>query len=236
MENKHKIAIDEAIDWIRNTFNAKGIVVTGTIIRGNPGAHSDLDIFVVHEERYRQRIQKFFSGIPCEIFVNNLDHIYTYFETEYKDSRPVSAHMLATGMVVLGRDDEDIQKLIHAAKDFAAKSPILDHNRKTGHRYRIATLFEDATDLKDNDPVTCLYFLNRVVGEALDFLFINSNQPLPRAKERIRQIKASQPEMGRLIIGYFEAEELNEKYAIAKTLIEESVGATSFFEWDSERS
>jgi hypothetical protein len=74
------------------------------------------------------------------------------------------------------------------------------------------------------------------VNEALDFLFVNNNKSLPRAKERIRQIEASQPEIGRLVIGYFEAQEFNEKYTIAKTLIGESVGATSFFEWDSERS
>jgi hypothetical protein len=236
MEPHHQIAIDQAVAWIREQFNPTGIVVTGTIIRGNPSLSSDLDIFVIHGEPYRQRIQKFFNGIPCEIFVNTPDHIYKYFETDYKDNRPVSAHMLATGTVVLGSDKEEVQRIIQMAKEYSGKPLIPDDNHKTAHRYRIATLFEDAADLKEKDPVTCQYFLNRTVMEAIDFLFIDGHLPLPRAKERIGQIEEFWPETGKLVKGYFEAREFEEKYAVAKMLVGKSVGATGFFEWESERS
>jgi len=213
-----------------------GIVLTGTIIRGNPGLNSDLDIFVIHGEPYRQRIQKFFNGIPCEIFVNHPDHIWRYFETDLKKNRPVSAHMLATGMVVSGGDNEEVQRIIKMAKEYSGRPLIPDDNLKTADRYRIATLFEDATDLKEVDPATSLYFLNRAVTEAIDFLFMAGCRTLPRAKERIRQIEESWPEMGKLVTDYFEAREFDEKYAVARTLVEKSVGATGFFEWESERS
>jgi len=199
MEAHHQIAIDQGVAWIRKRFNPTAIVVTGTIVRGNPSHHSDLDIFVIHGEPYRQRIQKFFNGIPSEIFVNSPDHIYRYFETDYKDNRPVSAHMLATGTVVFGGDKEEVQRIIRMAKEYSGKALIPDDGQKTAHRYRIATLFEDAADLKEKDPVTCLYFLNKTVMEAIDFLFIDGHLPLPRAKERIGQIQEFWPEAGNLV-------------------------------------
>jgi hypothetical protein len=59
---------------------------------------------------------------------------------------------------------------------------------------------------------------------------------LPRAKERIGQIQEFWPEAGNLVKGYFEAREFDEKYAFAKMLVQKSVEATGFFEWESERS
>jgi hypothetical protein len=236
MEAHHQIAIDQAVAWIRERFNPTGIVVTGTIIRGNPSPNSDLDIFVIHGEPYRQRIQKFFNGVPCEIFVNNPDHIYKYFETDYKENRPVSAHMLATGVVVSGGDQEEVQRIIRMAKEYSGKALVPEDAQKNAHRYQIASLFEDAADLKEKDPITSLYFLNRTVIEAIDFLFIDRHLPLPRAKERIGQIEEFWPETGKLVTGFFEAGEFEEKYAVAKMLVEKSVGAVGFFEWESERS
>jgi hypothetical protein len=236
MDAQHQTAIDQAIKWIRERFDPIGIIVTGTIIRGNPSLNSDLDIFVIHGEPYRQRIQKFFNGIPCEIFVNHANHIHRYFESDYKNNRPVSAHMLATGTVLLGGDNEEVRQIIQLAKEFSEKPLIPDDHGNTADRYRIATLFEDAADLKEKDPVTCLYFLNRTVIEAIDFLFIEAHRPLPGAKERIRQIQEFRPEAGKLVTGYFNARGLDERYAIAKMLVEMAVGATGFFEWESERS
>jgi hypothetical protein len=139
-------------------------------------------------------------------------------------------------MVVLGGDNEEVQRIIKMAKEYSGRALIPDDNWKTADRYRIATLFEDATDLKEVDPVTALYFLNRAVNEVIDFLFMAGCRTLPRAKERITQIEACWPEMGKLISDYYEAREFDAKYAAAKSLVEKSVGATGFFEWESERS
>ena len=60
-------SLEEAVAWIRMEYSPLGIVASGSIIRGNPDPHSDFDIHVV-TEGVRQRVQKFFNGIPCEIF------------------------------------------------------------------------------------------------------------------------------------------------------------------------
>jgi len=98
-------------------------VVSGSILRGNPDRNSDLDIYVIHRQPFRRRIQKYFIGVPCELFLNNFAQVYQYFEQECKDNRPVTAHMLASGQVIRGAGDPELQELIHAAHGFLTRSP-----------------------------------------------------------------------------------------------------------------
>jgi len=58
MNDNHKIALNEALAWVSVNFKPVGIIVTGSIVRGNPDLNSDFDIFVIHEDSFRQRIQK----------------------------------------------------------------------------------------------------------------------------------------------------------------------------------
>ena len=75
-------ALREAVQFILKRFDVLGIVAAGTIIRGSPDATSDLDIYVIHPAPFRQRVQKFFNGIPTEIFVNPPAMVEKYFIEE----------------------------------------------------------------------------------------------------------------------------------------------------------
>jgi predicted nucleotidyltransferase len=55
-------ALDDALAYVVSRFDPAGIVVSGTIVRGNPDAESDLDIFVVHHALLRQRVQRRFRA------------------------------------------------------------------------------------------------------------------------------------------------------------------------------
>jgi len=235
MQNNYQIALDKAIAWINDNYKPTSIIVSGSIVRGNPNANSDFDIFVIHADNYRQRLQKYFDGVPCEIFINNITHVYDYFETEYKNNRPVTAHMIATGNVLTGDNDTELIKLVKTAKDYLVKSPGLTAIKSTAAKYSISTLFEDATDLADTDPITSTYFLNKVVADIIELVFLENSLPLPRAKERISAIIASYPEIGNSIAEYYKAESFKVKYHIAETLVLNTVGWPGFFEWDSGR-
>ncbi|MBN2392997.1 MAG: hypothetical protein JXR84_19865, partial [Anaerolineae bacterium] len=64
-------ALREAVQFILERCpDTQGIVVSGTILRGNPAPSSALDIYVIRRELRRQRVQKFFDGVPAEIFIN----------------------------------------------------------------------------------------------------------------------------------------------------------------------
>jgi len=236
MNIRYQTALDKAISWISENFNPTGIIVTGSIIRGNPNANSDFDIYVIHEESYRQRVQKFFDGVPCEIFVNNFEHVYNYFEEEYKVNRPVSAHMVATGTIIQGGDNPELKKLIEAAGEYLLKSPAIDEAKRTSLKYTISTMFEDATDVKDTDPATSTHLLNKVIDGLMDYVFLDNGIPLPRPKERIKYLESNYPDIGKVISGYYKAENFNDQYNIAKELVMKICGEQGFFEWDSGKS
>lgn len=234
MNPRYTIALEQAIIWINDNFKPIGIVASGSIIRGNPDSNSDFDIFVIHEEPFRQRIQKIFNEVPCEIFVNNPSHIYTYFDNELKSNRPVAANMLVTGQVLKGDDNPVIRQLLEKAKEFANKSPARTVQQNTASRYEIANIFEDATDLLDSDMIAAAYFLERTILLCIDFAYLVHGKPLPRAKERINKLVTLQPEMGTLVQQYYQQENTDKKYRIAKKIVDLLVGHTGFFEWSSE--
>jgi len=104
LEEKYDLALRSAVDFILENYSVLGIVVSGTIIRGNPDPSSDLDIYVIQSEPFRQRLQKLFNKIPAEIFINPPKAVEGYFEKEQEARRPLTAHMLATGFVILELD------------------------------------------------------------------------------------------------------------------------------------
>ena len=70
LPEKYASALRSAVGFIAENLEPIGIIASGTILRGNPDPASDLDIYVIHRAAKRQRIQKFFAGVPAEIFIN----------------------------------------------------------------------------------------------------------------------------------------------------------------------
>lgn len=233
MEARYQLALDEAIQWITANFKPAGIVASGSIIRGNPHQNSDLDIYVVHREPFRQRIQKHFNEVPCEFFINNFGHVYRYFEQEYQANRPLAAHMLGTGQVMMGGDDPEIIELLTAAKSYLTRSPGLTESKRTVLHYIIAGLFEDATDLATTDPVTGSYFLQKMVFELISLIFLDLGIPHPRPKEMLAQLEQKVPAIAQLLALFYQAPGFQAQYEIARQLLDTVGVQLVFFEWDS---
>ena len=118
----YKTALEEAVAFVLERFDPIGVVASGTIVRGDPSPSSDLDVFVLHRQPWRQRLQRFFNGVPAELFVNPPERVERYFEEEVADGRPVTAHMLATGVVVFAIDPI-VEQLRARAADVLAAPP-----------------------------------------------------------------------------------------------------------------
>src|SRR5438128_286942 len=118
-------ALRDAVAFVFSRFEPIGIVATGTIVRGNPSPSSDLDLYVIHRDPRRQRLQRRFRGVPAEIFVNPPERVEAYFAEERAEGRPLTAHMLATGFVVL-RTDPVLDDLRARAAAQLADPPRLD--------------------------------------------------------------------------------------------------------------
>src|SRR5262249_40277600 len=122
LPHKYDRALREAVSFVLEQFKPIGIIAAGTIVRGTPDAASDLDVWVIHLTPMRQRLQKFFHGVPAEIFVNPPWVIRKYFVQDQGEARPISAHMMATGTVVLATDPV-VEELRQTAISLVSSSP-----------------------------------------------------------------------------------------------------------------
>lgn len=177
----YRTALDQALAFVFDRFQPIGVIASGTIVRGDPSPSSDLDLFVIHRQPWRQRLQRFFNGVPAELFVNPPERVERYFDEERADGRPVTAHMLATGVVVHAADPV-VEQLRTRAAALLASPPAVDEAVLTPLRYAAANHLEDALDVADHDPATAQLFLNRSVDAALLLRFRQAARWQPRTK------------------------------------------------------
>lgn len=233
MAPHYQLALRQALAWITTHFEPLGIVASGSIIRGNPHVTSDFDLYVVHEENFRQRVQKRFNGVPCEIFINNPAQVRGYFASELQRNRPVTAHLLATGQLVHGYDNPQILALVEEAHHYATRANPLTAEQATFRKYGLTTLLEDAADTLATDEATSLYLLDQVMVQLVEFVFANHQRPLPRLKERLALLGELDATVGRDVRQYYQLAGAAQKYAVAKALVLHVAGAAGFFEWSS---
>jgi hypothetical protein len=228
----YRSALDAALRFVFDRFEPIGVIASGTIVRGNPSPSSDLDIFVLHRQPWRQRVQRLFGGVPAEIFVNPPERVERYFEEEVADGRPITAHMLATGVVVYACDPA-VERLRARAADLLAAPPPPDPARLIALRYGAACQLEDALDVVDADPATAQMFLNRAVDAVLALRFWQAGRWQPRDKERLAELARLDPPLAEAARRYYGAARPADRVALARRIVEATAGAAGFFEWET---
>jgi len=225
-------ALREALAFIHERYAPTGIVVAGSIIRGLPDPASDLDIVVAHDNAWRQRAQRRFAGVPAEIFVNPPFQIRRAFRQEAAEGRPIMAHMLATGVGVL--DPRGIMaSLADEARIVLDAGPTLTEDHLVEARYRIATAFEDAEDVRDRDPDCAAAIVTAAVMDAARLHFHQSGRWEPRSKDLLASLERDTPHLGALARRAVQATSTAERFTAARPLVRQIAGATQFFAWDS---
>ncbi|MBC7894674.1 MAG: nucleotidyltransferase domain-containing protein [Cytophagaceae bacterium] len=229
---KHDRALKSAVAWVLGVTEPLGIVATGTIVRGEAHASSDIDLYVLHEAPYRRRVQRFFEGVPTEIFINSPDAVRSYFETEHRTGRRITAHMLATGFIVLGQESE-MERLCDEARSWLELSEVLQGPKADAARYAAATPLEDAADIIESDEVNASLLLHRAVTQMLECRLRLDGRPVPRAKALVAEVTALDPELGRLVRQFTAAGTAAERLEVAHQVSDRTIGVRGFFEWDS---
>jgi hypothetical protein len=226
-------ALRATVSFIFDRFAPQAIVAAGSVIRGSGDRTSDLDIFVIHDAPYKQRLQRWFEGVPVEIFVNPLPAIREYFVAEHQRARPSTAHMLATGFPVF--DTQVLESLKAEASDWLAKLSIFTPEEDVWARYQAATLLEDAEDLVERDPTLASALLGEAVLAILRYYLRARNGVIPRSKNLFIEVERADAEVARLARHYFEAMQIEDRVRGARALADLCLGAHGFFEWESER-
>jgi len=231
LPQKYDLALRRAVEYILGRYRVSGIIASGTILRGNPGPSSDLDIYVIHAENFRQRVQKFFHNIPAEIFVNPPQAIEGYFREEQADRLPMTAHMLATGHIILILDPV-VDALRAKASELLSQPPEAPQELVMP-RYMTALLFEDALDVAQTDPATAQMILSQAVTEMLKFPFIERGEFIPRTKSLLADLNKIDAQTARLAYRFFEAGEFKVRLEIAGQIADRTIKARGFFEWET---
>ncbi len=232
LDEPYATALRLAVEYVLASFDVAGIIASGSIIRGNPDPGSDFDIYVVHVRPQRQRLQRFFHGVPTELFVNPPQAIRNYFAEGQRDGGPSTAHMLATGFVVLKRAPV-VDELIAEAHEWLAKPPNPNEATLTQRRYFIADRFENAVDLHARDPITAQLLLYNAVLALLGYRFLAANRNRPRDKELLSALADLDAPLAQQMRNFDAAPSVAKQIAIAREMMQSTLGVTGFFEWAS---
>lgn len=233
LPERYASALRDAVGYILDRFDVVGIVASGTVLRGEPDLTSDLDIYVVNREPFRQRIQRFSRGVPTEIFVNPVSAIRGYFPEEHEDSRPITAHMLAAGFVILSRS-RIVDELRAEAEQWLAKPCNPPHWRLVMERYFAATQYEDALDIAERDQPTALLILNQAVTAMIHYWYKSNGHFIPRSKQLLSRLVSLDEKLGLDAQRFFTAP-LEERWSLARKIAYQTIGVYGFFEWESGR-
>jgi predicted nucleotidyltransferase len=227
-------AAEEAEAFIRTTWKVHGIVIAGSIVRGEAGLTSDLDVFVVHAEPWRERVQKRFAGVPTELFVNPPDRVRGYFKSEHADGRPGTAHMFTTGVVVAGAD-ELVSELVREAREWLAKPIEVTPAELASKRYAAVDMLDNARDTNDTDAAVTRLLLANTVQQIIEYAFWKRAMFQPRRKDLLRALDEVDPIAGSLVRAFTNSRP-DEALQLAITLANHVLGVDTFFEWTSDRS
>lgn len=234
LNDRYLCALKEGSKWIINNFNPLGLIVSGTIIRGNPDISSDFDIFVIHNGHFRQRIQKKFKSIPFEFFVNPPSSIIKNMEKEFESRQQCTSHMLATGYVLINKADI-INELINTARIYLDKQPGFNEKQAELLRYKAAVLLEDAIDIKNKDVGMANVFISDTIQAILDWFYYKKRLFIPRKKDLIVNTERIDYEIGKCSRKVMESIQIDEKINHLKRLADLTIMTYGFFEWESDR-
>jgi hypothetical protein len=226
-------AIAQLLTYVRTTYAPRGVVVAGSIVRGEAGPTSDFDVIVIHDEPWRLREQRRFHGVPAELFVNPPAQIRRYFANEHDRGRPSTAHMLATGTAI-APVDPTIDQLVREARDWLARPLALRPAQLDAMRYAAVDTLDDASDLIDGDPPAARLLLAEAVRQIIEYRFWREHRFQPRRKAAITALTALDPDAATLVRRWTTDDGRN-ALATVQALARHVLGVDSFFAWSSER-
>ncbi|HRA65060.1 MAG TPA: nucleotidyltransferase domain-containing protein [Caldilinea sp.] len=225
-------ALRLAVGDVLAHYTPFAIIAAGSVLRGQGGPTSDIDLYVLHHAPYRQRLQRRYEGVPFEIFINPPQQVHRYFEDEHAAARPITAHILTTGFVVLDRDPV-VEALRTEAAVWLAKPPAPSEDVLLWRRYLIADELDNARDIVDTDAACASLILGSAVSHLVEYAFLAHNQHLPRQKESLSALDALDPVAAATARAFYAAVDVDRRMNLATTLATQLTGAITFFEWDS---
>lgn len=228
---QHRLALEQVLAWLPSVVQPGGMVASGSIVRGEPGPSSDLDLVVLHDQPWRRRIQRWFNGTPVELFINSPAWLAHSIQNEAAEGRPVMAHMLATGTLLWDTDGR-LETLRRLSQQILQGGPCLEPAALLRNRYAAATQVEDALDFGEADTPDARQARALAVHALVQHAYLKKNQFLPRPKERLHWLMQSAPALAGLLATALEQAPVEASDAL-RAASRQVLDVVGFFEWDS---
>jgi len=162
------------------------------------------------------------------MFVNPEFEMRRVIAAEPAGGRPQMSHLIGTGEIV--HDTGGVMaSLQRQARVILNGGPRIPPEDLIQMRYRIATAFEDAHDIRDIDPDRAHAIVTEALTEAAKLHFLQQGRWLPRYKALLGDLDGLDPQLGGDVRAALRTTDLDTRLTLATPIMERIVGATGFF-------
>jgi sodium-dependent phosphate cotransporter len=201
-DGRFERALDTVVAQLKDEFgdHLLGLLLGGSYAYGEPMATSDLDLYVVIDEPWRQRRNLVVDGVDVELFVNPPHKL----SAEIVDGDS-TMEMFARGRVV--HDPRGaIANLVGEAKAVAElPRPIPLGDDLERLRYMVTDTLKDAYDLLDADDDGFDVAQYNALDWTLDAYYKLSGRRRPKPKYVMRDIREREPALGDVVRRIFDS-------------------------------
>ncbi len=230
LESRYLTAWRLAVDFVFDYPDPPlALLLSGSVARGEADPGSDLDIFVITDGDHRQRVQRIFAGVPCELFINPTRRVPRYFEEEAQEGRSSTLGLVLDGRIMY--DPHDTMPELHRlAAMVRARGPQVSDAAIEFRRYGAIDHLDNARDVHGRDPLMSQILTSGAVKEAMRLAFVLASEWTPRDKDLHRELVRLRPDAAEPLSAY--ATEPGPVTATA--VLDRLIGVSSFFEWETE--
>jgi hypothetical protein len=205
-----------------------GIVLGGSKSCGDGDANSDLDFYVVTTGDHRQRVQRRFNDVPCEMFFNPARQIRKYFAEEAERGKTSAVGLLLDSQVLLDVNGV-VAELREEARTVRMTGPQVPTAVVQQRTYLAIDTLDNARDLVDRDPALARLLASSAVQEALAMAYVLAGNWIPRDKDLIEGLEIVCPQAVEAIRGFGDDPSPDRAGAVLNAVF----GHDTFFEWES---
>lgn len=169
----------EPIEAARGIFReryagARVLFLAGSVIRNEATPTSDLDIVVIYERlphAYREAF--IYEGWPVEAFVNDVETVEQFFESDRARGIPAMMSMVLEGVEVSSASELAAELKRRASEIFEAGPPPLGGDELSLRRYRLTDWVDDIRHPRSHEELVATGAY--LYGDAADFFFRSRN-------------------------------------------------------------
>jgi hypothetical protein len=205
LEEPFATALREGVAYVIERYNPLAIIAAGSILRGEGDIYSDIDMYVLFEGNFKEERTR----------------------TEGGNS---TAHMLATGYVILDRDPR-IAAIQQQAREALQQPPNPNPEMLQHFRYQAVDGLENVLDLRESDPDMAMIIMGETLTKMLRYYFLKQGQYVPRHKDYLKIIRTSDSELAALIHLLFAAQD-DSRYDILLQIADKTIEVREFFEYE----